>query len=278
MNPPTTFPVLTLTPTHTAMRIGSVIDNNARTRTLLLDQSMDCQPGQFIMLWLPGVGEKPFSIAGNDPLALTIVDVGPFSHAIHDLQPGERVWVRGPLGQGYAPQGKHVLLVGGGYGAAPLAFLAKTALAGQKSVDICLGARSAGEIILQDVFQNLGARVFFATDDGSLGQKGLVTAAAETAIRLNPPDGMYACGPVKMLEAVEVLGIKHHIPCQLSWEAHMRCGIGLCGHCELILSGASLDEVSASPHHRPGWLVCLDGPVSHTPAAGGPRSIPLLDG
>jgi dihydroorotate dehydrogenase electron transfer subunit len=267
INSPTTFPALTLTPTHIAMHITTVQQNNARTRTLVLDQSMACQPGQFIMLWLPGVGEKPFSIAGDDPLTLTIVDVGPFSHAIHALQPGERVWVRGPLGQGYSPLGKKMLLVGGGYGAAPLAFLAKTALASQRSVDICLGARSAGDIILQDTFQSLGAQVSVATDDGSLGRKGLVTGAAEAAILADRPDGIYACGPVKMLEAVEALGARYHIPCQLSWEAHMRCGIGLCGSCELVLSGASSSEISVSPHHRPGWLICLDGPVSYTPSS-----------
>jgi len=246
------------------MRIVEVTQNNARTRTLVLDQSMPCRPGQFIMLWLPGVGEKPFSIAGNDPLTLTIVDVGPFSHAVHALQPGERVWLRGPLGQGYTPHAKKLLLVGGGYGAAPLAFLAKTALDSGQSVDVCLGARSAADIILQDTFRDLGARVFIATDDGSLGRKGLVTAAAEAAILSDRPDGIYACGPLKMLEAVEALGARHRILCQLSWEAHMRCGIGLCGHCELVLSGAAPAESAASPHHRPGWLVCLDGPVSDT--------------
>jgi len=247
------------------MRIVSVQQINAHTRTLVLDQSLPCQPGQFLMLWLPGVGEKPFSIAGNDPLSLTIVDVGSFSHALHALQPGERIWVRGPLGQGYTPHGRKLLLIGGGYGAAPLAFLAKSAIASQQSVDVCLGARSAADIILQETFHDLGAQVFIATDDGSMGRKGMVTAAAEAAILSNCPNGIYACGPVKMLEAVEVLASKHHLVCQLSWEAHMRCGIGLCGSCELILSGASAAEVGASPHHRPGWLVCLDGPVSNTP-------------
>ena len=253
MNQPTTFPVLTLLPSHTAMAITDIVHNNSRTRTLLLDRPLDCQPGQFVMLWLPGIGEKPFSIAGNSPLALTIVDVGPFSHAVHALQPAERIWLRGPYGQGYAPSGQRLLLVGGGYGAAPLLFLAKTAR----------DAGTAADILLQDDFQKLGARVWVATDDGSLGQKGLVTAAAETALHANRPDGIYACGPVKMLEALESLGAKHHLPCQLSWEAHMRCGIGLCGHCELVLSGVNPPETSHHPHHRPGWLVGLDGPVSH---------------
>ena len=253
-----------LAQTHQCMRIVAIQQENQRTRTLVLDQPLVCTPGQFVMLWLPGVGEKPFSIAGNDPLTLMIVAVGPFSDAIHTLKLGDRLWIRGPLGQGFAPVGGHLLLAAGGYGAAPLLFLTQTARAQQLSVDVCLGARSAEDILLKKSFKNLGARVFVSTDDGSLGQRGLVTQIIETCIKEKPPAGIYACGPVKMLEAVEVLGARMHIPCQLSWEAHMRCGIGLCGHCELILSGVAPAQVSSAPHHRPGWLVCLDGPVSHT--------------
>jgi dihydroorotate dehydrogenase electron transfer subunit len=75
----------------------------------------------------------------------------------------------------------------------------------------------------------------------------LVTEAAEAVIRAQPPHTVYACGPVPMLEAVERQCLRHTLPHQLSWEAHMRCGIGLCGSCEL--------------EGRDGWLVCQDGPV-----------------
>jgi dihydroorotate dehydrogenase electron transfer subunit len=111
-------------------------------------------------------------------------------------------------------------------------------------------------------FLDLGAGVFIATDDGSLGERGLVTQIVESRIQNRPPDGIYACGPVKMLEAVESLAAGYHLACQLSWEAHMRCGIGLCGSCELILSGGAPRQFQSAPHHRPGWLVCLDGPVA----------------
>lgn len=250
-----------LKPTHQAFKITSIRLENERTRTLILDRPLDCNPGQFIMLWLPGIGEKPFSIAGNNPLTLTIVDVGDFSHAIASLKEDDKIWLRGPLGQGYAPLGHRLLLVGGGYGAAPLSFLAREALAKGHTVDVCLGARRAQDIILADEFRGMMANVFLSTDDGSTGKKGLVTQITETCIQANPPDAIYACGPVKMLEAVETLGNRYHIPCQLSWEAFMRCGMGLCGSCELEINQ---DETDPRPHHRPGWLVCLDGPVSFT--------------
>lgn len=246
---------------HRAFTISAIRQENERTRTLTLDQSLGCSAGQFVMVWLPGVGEKPFSIAGNDPLTLTIVDVGAFSHALHGLQPGARIWLRGPLGQGYQLKGRHVLLAAGGYGAAPLYFLAQQAVQAHINVTVCLGARRAADILLAPAFEALGAEVLIATDDGSLGQQGLVTGIMAEAISAQRPDGLYACGPVKMLQAVEALAAERHIPAQFSWEAHMRCGIGLCGSCELILSGETADATHAA-HHRPGWLTCLDGPVS----------------
>jgi dihydroorotate dehydrogenase electron transfer subunit len=254
----TDFP-LSLAGTHTRCHIAAIREENYRTRTLILDRPLAAQPGQFVMLWLPGVGEKPFSVAGDDPFTLTVVDVGAFSHAVTGLNTGDSIWVRGPLGQGYQILGKRLLLVGGGYGAAPLSFLAKRAIQAGLSVDVCLGARQAQDVILREPIAEMGAGVFVSTDDGSLGEKALVTQVAEQRIAANPPDGIYACGPVKMLEAVEALAGRHHIPCQLSWEAFMRCGMGLCGHCELELPPTG---DGAKSHHRPGWLVCQDGPVS----------------
>ncbi|MCE1255227.1 MAG: dihydroorotate dehydrogenase electron transfer subunit [Anaerolineae bacterium] len=248
--------------THRAFTITAIRQENERTRTLTLNQPLDCSAGQFVMVWLPGVGEKPFSIAGNDPLTLTIVDVGPISHALHGLQTGERIWLRGPLGQGYQLKGQQVLLAAGGYGAAPLYFLAQQAYQSGIGLSVCLGARSAADILLAPAFEALGARVYISTDDGSLGRQGLITGLLPDAITAQHPDCLYACGPVKMLQALEILAAANGIPAQFSWEAHMRCGIGLCGSCELILSGEAPASVTHTAHHRPGWLTCLDGPVS----------------
>lgn len=247
---------MTLSTLHTVFRIKEITSENYRTKTFVLDAPLpDALPGQFVMAWLPEVGEKPFSIAGADPLKLTVVAVGPFSEALHALQPGDRVWIRGPLGNGYQLSGRRHLLVGGGYGAAPLLYLAETALARGDTVHVCLGARSAQDILLAEAFEKAGATVAITTDDGSLGQQGLVTQAVGDALDMFAPDTLYACGPVPMLTALAAQSRDAGVPCQLSWEALMRCGIGLCGSCELPAEAGQAAGVTS------GWLTCKDGPV-----------------
>lgn len=238
-------------------QVKQVIEENNQTRTLILDQSIaSAQPGQFAMLWLPDAGEKPFSIANNDPFTLTIADVGPVSKALCSLKPGERLWARGPLGHGFELTGRRHLLVGGGYGAAPLLFLACEAVSRGDAVCICLGAKRAQDLLLEDDFRNLGAEVFINTEDGSQGERGLVTNAAEQAIANWKPDTLYACGPSPMLVALGQLCTSKMLHSQFSWEAIMRCGIGVCGACEL--DNGIRDKAGIMD----GWLTCKDGPVS----------------
>ncbi len=237
--------------THRALRLTEVRVENYRTRSFVFEDGLACQPGQFVMAWLPGVGEKPFSIAASNPLTLMVVAVGPVSEAFHQLQVGQRVWVRGPLGQGFRLKGRRALLAGGGYGVAPLLFLAQQARQQGMDVDVCIGARTAADVLLTEAFERLGVGVHVTTEDGSLGQTGLVTAATGKLIETLRPDALYACGPVRMLEALEKQARQAGVDCQLSWEAHMRCGMGLCGSCEMPVSEGRL----------PGWLACLDGPV-----------------
>jgi dihydroorotate dehydrogenase electron transfer subunit len=240
---------------HRPYTIAAIRRINQRTGTLLFREPLPAQPGQFAMAWLPGVDERPFSIAGADPLALTVAAVGPLSAALLQLPVGGRVWLRGPFGRGYRLAGKRLLLAGGGYGVAPLLFLAREAVAAGCQVEACIGARTAAEVLLVEELEELGTVVHVTTEDGSLGTAGLVTLAVEAAIQARRPDTVYACGPVKMLVAIDRQCEAHGLPRQLSWEAHMRCGIGLCGSCEL-----TLPEPVSQP--GPGWLVCLDGPVS----------------
>ena len=110
---------------HTAVQVIDRIQENPKTLTLVLDRQLpDARPGQFCMLWLPGADEKPFSIAGPDPLMFTVSRVGPFSEAVQALSAGDPLWFRGPFGTGWTVKRGKALLVGGGYGAAPLYFLA----------------------------------------------------------------------------------------------------------------------------------------------------------
>ncbi len=226
---------------------------NQTTCWLTFEGTIDAQPGQFVMAWVPGMGEKPFSIADLNPFSLLAVNVGPVSQAMHQMNPGDTLWIKGPLGQGYQMAGKHPLLVGGGYGAAPLLSLAKMMLNNGLHPRICLGARNEGGLLLVDAFTQCGCEVACATEDGSHGITGLVTQIVESAYQDVPFDGVYACGPNGMLSALAGFCRKNQVNYQLSWEAHMRCGMGLCGSCEV--------PVSSDPSLPVGWLACYDGPV-----------------
>jgi dihydroorotate dehydrogenase electron transfer subunit len=234
-----------------AARIVSTMNENDRIRTLVLDRRMVAEPGQFVMVWLPGIDEKPFSLVRDDPVTLMIARVGPFSTAAHSLAPSDSVWIRGPLGKPFhlpdtVPAAGSLLLVGGGYGVAPLRFLAERATASGWTVTVVIGAQTAKEVVYAERFSQLGARVAVTTDDGTAGRQGLATDAAARLLDQERYAAIYACGPEPMLEAVESLALSRHVPAQLSYEAYMRCGMGVCGSCV-----------------RQGWLVCRDGPVRH---------------
>lgn len=245
---------------HSRFTLRSVREENYRTRTLIFAESLPSEPGQFAMAWIPDLDERPLSVAGDAPLKLTVANVGPFSAALHRLQPGDSLWIRGPLGRGFSLRGQRALLGGGGYGVAPLLFLAQRAVSNKIAVTACIGARTAADVLLVRDFESVGAAVHVITEDGTAGATGLLTDALEVAIAGERPDVLYACGPVRMLEAVDRLAQAHGLLRQLSWEAHMRCGIGLCGSCELPAPPASSTALSGLPHR--GWLTCLDGPVS----------------
>jgi dihydroorotate dehydrogenase electron transfer subunit len=199
------------------------------------------------MVWLPGLDEKPFSLLDHDPIAFTIAAVGPLSRALHTLGPGDKLWLRGPLGTGFAlrpDNGGGHLMVGGGYGVAPLLFLAKRAAARGERARAVIGARTAAELLLVEQFEQMVEAVALTTEDGTAGQTGVVTDAVRRLLDSDPPDALYACGPHGMLHALQAQCRSSSLPAQLSWEAYMRCGIGLCGSCE-----------------HEGRLVCTDGPV-----------------
>jgi dihydroorotate dehydrogenase electron transfer subunit len=235
----------------TPFTITRIEAENYRTVTLFFDGVLDAYPGQFVMAWLPRFDEKPFSLVNANPITLMVTAVGPFSRLVHELKAGDRLWLRGPFGRGYhrpADQ-KRLALVGGGYGVAPLLWLAQTELAQVEQITAVIGARTENDLLYVDRFQQLAARdnhlsVVAATEDGSAGMQGRVTDALFPLATSQSLDGIYACGPHGMLATLQALGADYAIPCQLSWEAYMRCGIGICGACE-----------------HEGQVLCLDGPV-----------------
>lgn len=232
--------------------IREVRVENPTVRTLVLDGVVNAEPGQFVMAWLPGLDEKPFSLSGVDPPTITVARVGPFTSALHTMAAGDRIWLRGPFGRGFTLYPGPLLLVCGGCGAAPLFYLARRARQAGHEVHAVLGARGAAGLFFQDRYAALGCDVSLTTDDGSAGSRGTAVDRAAALLRHGrfTPGALYACGPEPMLHAVHELADYERLPCQLSYEAYMRCGIGVCGSCAVH-----------------GCLVCRDGPVFSRPPA-----------
>jgi len=229
---------------HVACTVLRVVEHGPDTRSLVVSAPFDALPGQFLMAWLPGVGEKPFSIselhAGE--LEITVKALGPVSRALCALRPGDRVGLRGPYGSAFRVEGPAVLL-GGGIGIAPIRFLARSLERERRTALVLLGARTAAEHIFIEDFLRQGAR--FATDDGSLGHRGFVTDLL-LDLPLSADTTLCACGPEPMLRAVRRIARDLELPAQLSLERVMKCGLGLCGACCLEGSGVRC---------------CVEGPV-----------------
>lgn len=238
-------------------RVKKVFSENYRVATLEIDHAMEeAVPGQFIMVWIPGIGEKPMSIGNRYPLTISVANVGKVSGAIGKLKAGDMISFRGPLGNPFAlpmrsgkkseseknPQ--RILVIGGGYGVVPMYFLAKTARENGLEVVAVIGGRSDKDIIYEKQLFAVCREVYVTTDDGSKGKKGTVLAEAESLIASKGFDCVYCCGPERMMHAVAKLCAVHSIPSQVSLERYMKCGVGVCGSCDIS-----------------GRTCCRDGPV-----------------
>ena len=208
------------------------------------------KPGQFLMLWIPGVDEIPFSILGGndgDIVRVAVRKVGEATQALHDKKVGQLVGVRGPFGNFFSPSKGRILMVAGGTGTVPLLFLAKT-LPGTAKVTFVLGAKTKKELIFKDEIEDKigenGLQLITSTEDGTCGTTGLCTGPVEELLHDEIPYMVYACGPEQMLAKVFELCKKHGTKLEVSLERLMRCAVGLCGSCVIGR-----------------YRVCKDGPV-----------------
>jgi len=222
-----------------------------------------CGPGQFIHLLLPSTDvtfRRAFSVASvsEDSKELEIIFrvVGRGTTLLADLAKGDRVNILAPLGNGFTipRKSERVLLIGGGIGFPPMLFLASRLLAKGHAADKIVffyGGRSKDDLLERTRIKKLGVRFHPVTEDGSFGEKGLVTQPVERVISETTGERMrmYACGPEPMLKAVETLGVKYGIPGEISVEAPMPCGFGVCLGCVLPLTAGGYTRV------------CTDGPV-----------------
>ncbi len=222
--------------------------------------ALRARPGQFVMLrvgrgWEPLL-RRPFSICGvRDTTHILVLYqvVGRGTELLAGRRPGQTLPVLGPLGRGFRlpPGTQRAILVGGGMGIAPLLFLART-LRQPPAVFLC-GYAAASRVIPGWLFDP-GRRPRVVTEDGSAGSAGLVTdhLAAEMAAYRPGRAEIYACGPRAMLREVIRLAEKAGLPCQVSLEAVMACGVGACQGC-VVRAGTGTGPAF--------YRVCRDGPV-----------------
>ncbi len=238
-------------------RITSVKKETEFVTTMTFPVSLGARPGQFIMVWVPGVEEIPMSVALDDgkKLQITFFAVGETTKTLAQLKKGDLVGLRGPFGTHYEWKPKQRLaLVAGGYGAAPMFFAAANATAEGCSLEVFIGARSKEHLLYLKEFKKLPrTTLHIATDDGSEGFKGFNVQLLEKVLtdrkhsKSTPfVDQIFACGPERMLVSVSNLSFAKKIPSQLSLERYMKCGYGLCGNCVVDPLGIRL---------------CVDGPV-----------------
>ena len=248
--------------------------NTHLLRLAVPDLARAIRPGQFVMLRLRGGGDpllgRPFALydtvlnAAGQPVGIDIVYlvVGKVTRLMADLRPGDAVEVWGPLGNGFPePTGSdHVALVAGGIGQTPFLahvreLLGTRGYAGQpprrrvQRVSLYYGVRSADLAAGVDDFRAAGATVHLTSDDGSVGHHGYVTGLLE---QHEAPQHLFGCGPEPMLKALADQARRRGIPCHLSLETPMACGVGICFSCVTPVRTGD------------GWdyrRVCVDGPV-----------------
>ena len=232
------------------VKVTKIIDEAEGIKSIFFDKKIDAKPGQFVMLWLPGIDEKPFAIAymNDDSFGLTVAAVGPFSNKLCSMRVGDRVGIRGPYGTSYnLGDAKKIVMVGGGYGSASLALLATDAIDNGIEVIFIAGSRTKSRVIYEDRIRKLGVSEFIiTTDDGSYGVKGLTTDTLEDVLKREKIDKVFACGPEMMLKNVTEICINKGIDGEVSIERYFKCGYGLCGHC-------CMDPL--------GIRACTEGPV-----------------
>lgn len=203
-------------------------------RTFVFKGTLHSKPGQFCMLWIPECDEKPFSIARDydGEIWLTICKVGPATTRLFGMKEGDRVGLRGAYGHGFFTlSNKKVVLIGGGYGTAPLHFTGKCHQEAGSDVTMVIGARSKNLLIWEKQSQASGFRTLVATNDGSAGVEGFTTHILESLLSKEKIDLVQTCGPEKMMKAIAEMCIAKGVACEVSIERYMKCGFGICGQC-----------------------------------------------
>lgn len=236
----------------TSVKLSKVIPENEIASTLLFENARagnTPHPGQFIMIWVPGVDEIPMSVSimNDSHLGFTVVPVGQATETLVTLKKGDWIGVRGPFGSGFTITSGKTLIIGGGSGMASLRPLIYELSRNNADVTVIIASRTMNSLLFYDELSSIkDIEVVVATDDGSMGHKGLATDIAEKILEVQDFDMIYTCGPELMMKRVHELANNHSIRMEASLERFMKCGCGICGSCAMDPTGE---------------LVCISGPV-----------------
>lgn len=236
------------------VKIKEIINETPTIKTFIFDWDMEKfgvpNPGEFVMVW-NFENEKPMSISKidsfNNELAITVKDVGEFTHQLYNLEIGDEIGIRGSYGKGFSTdlKDKNILAIGGGVGMAPIYSIA-SCLISNNNVDVISAAVSENELLFVKDLENIGVNVFPCTDDGSCGFKGFATDCAKELFKKNSYDIVFVCGPEVMMKGLYDIIKEEKVNAEFSLERYMKCALGICGQC-------CVDPT--------GWRICVEGPV-----------------
>ncbi|MCL2134930.1 MAG: dihydroorotate dehydrogenase electron transfer subunit [Candidatus Bathyarchaeota archaeon] len=209
--------------------------HSVKTYTFIDKQCTNAKPGQFLMLWIPGIDEIPLSILNtteDGKISVAVKAVGNATQYLHTMETGATIGIRGPFGNNFTPNYGNVLLIGGGTGIAPLLFLAKTLTNKTKKLTFIVGARTKNELLfIQELNKVCQENLVATTNDGTYGIQGVATDPLNNFLNQEKFDAIYTCGPEIMVKKIFDITQKYNQPIEASLERLMRCSIGLCGNC-----------------------------------------------
>lgn len=235
-------------------KVEKVVNETRKIKSLYIKTNIISSPipGQFLMVWLPGAEEIPVSISDfeNGIIRLTIANVGLTTSLLTKINIGEKIFYRGPYGNGFnLKHNDSYIAIGGGYGVAPLIYAIKKILENKGKAIYIIGAKNKSDLLFLKEIENFGIPYYIATENGSIGYKGVVTDLLKNLIDNVFKDMQYSiltCGPEKMMTKIIEIASNKGINVQACIERYMKCGFGICGSCVL---------------EPLGLRVCLDGPV-----------------
>jgi len=213
----------------------------------------EARPGQFLHI---KCGEKRFlrrpisiSTIRGESIGFVFEVKGEGTRWLSEREPGQNLDMLGPLGNGFTYPDGSIIVVGGGLGAPPMLFAAESA---KNGVTAILGFRDSGRLIMAEEFSDVCDAVYITTEDGSAGQQGLVTAPLEELLIAGGYEAVMSCGQLGMQRSVAELCRQYGVPCQVSLEERMGCGVGACLVCACATVIDGVEQMSR---------VCADGPV-----------------